>query len=212
MNETDAGAVWVIGAGGHGKSVISVLRASGYTVAAVVDDDPALWGTTLLEVPIVGAISELSKHANVRAVIAIADNRIRKEVAESFPHVEWVTLVYPQNYTNPLARIGPGTVVFPGAAIGVDVSIGAHVIVSGQCAVGHDTVIEDYAQLGPGTIVAGEAFVGEGTFLAMGSMVAQQVRVGEWSILGAGAAALHDLPPRCKAFGIPAKPVNPPSL
>ncbi|HEX8682336.1 MAG TPA: acetyltransferase [Ardenticatenaceae bacterium] len=208
MAGEQGGPVWVIGAGGHGKSVISVLRVSGYTVEGLVDDDSSLWGTEVLEVPVVGPVDELAGRQNARAVIAIADNVARKQIAERLDHVEWVTLVYPNNYLNPLARLGPGAVVFPGAVIGVDVSIGAHAIISGQCTVGHDTVLEDYVQLGPGAIVAGEAFVGEGTFLAMGSMVAQRVRVGGWSILGAGAAALRDLPAGCKAFGIPARPVG----
>jgi len=207
MSKSHRKPVLVIGAGGHSKSVISVLRTAGYTVEAVIDDGPSKWGQELLGVPVAGPTSELANKAGALAIIAIGNNVSRKTVAERFNHLEWITLVYPGAYVNPSAQLGPGTMVFPGAVIGAEASIGAHVIISAQCTVGHDSVIGDYAHLAAGVQVAGEVSIGKGVFLAVGSVVIPGIRIGEWALVGAGGVVVHDLPDGCKAFGVPARVV-----
>ena len=200
-------SVLVIGGGGHGKSVISVLRTAGYAVEAVIDDDPEKWGEELMGVPVTGPISKLSDRAGTLAIIAIGDNAARKKIAECFDHLEWITLVYPGAYVNPSARLGPGTMVLPGAVIGAEAIVGAQVVISVQCTVGHDVVIDNYAHLAAGVQVAGEASIGQGVFLAVGSIVIPGVQIGEWSLVGAGGVVVHNLPAGCKALGVPARPV-----
>ena len=47
--------IWVVGAGGHAKIVIDLIRAMGAdTIAGVLDHDPARWGATVLGVPVTG--------------------------------------------------------------------------------------------------------------------------------------------------------------
>ena len=53
QTEVDGSAdgVVVLGAGGHAKVVVATLQAAGYGIAAVLDDDPDVWGKLLLGVP-----------------------------------------------------------------------------------------------------------------------------------------------------------------
>ena len=196
----------VVGAGGHGKSVVSVLLAAGRRVLGVLDDAADLHGTLVQGVPVLGPISELARFAERPAVLGLGSNVQRRAVVARFPGVRWDRAIYPGAYVNPSARIGAGTVVFPGAVIGADARIGEHAIVSGNCTVGHDTVIGDYAQVAPGVQVAGGAWVEEGVLLGIGSIVCPGVRIGAQAVLGAGAVAVRDLPGGCLAFGCPARP------
>ena len=34
------------------------------------------------------------------------------------------------------------------------------------------------------------------------------ITIGEWSIIGAGAVVVRDIPPHCTAVGVPAKPIK----
>src|SRR5438067_13723351 len=81
----------IIGAGGHGKVVLDILRAGGtYRPIGFVDADPKLAGTTVGGLPVFGAIHLLYKlkqqHRLKSAIIGIGDNRARcgyvKTVAE----------------------------------------------------------------------------------------------------------------------------------
>jgi len=50
--------------------------------------------------------------------------------------------------------------------------------------------------------------VGEGTFIGLGSSVIPGIRIGRWSVIGAGAAVTEDLPDNCTAVGVPARVIK----
>ena len=205
MSHDASNAVLVFGAGGHGKAVISLLRASGYRVGAVLDEDPNKWGQELLGAPVMGFDSAVIRRPNPRGILAIGDNAARRAVATRFDHIDWITLVYPHSYVTPTARLGAGTVIFPAAVIGTDVQVGKHVIVSSQCTVGHDTCIGDYAHVAAGAQIAGGVFLGTGAFLAVGSIVVPGIRIGDWATVGAGGVVVRDLPEHSKVLGMPTR-------
>ncbi len=70
----------IIGAGGHGKVVLDILRSGDhYRPVGFVDADPKLTGTRVCGLPVLGAIHLLSRlvaqHRIGAAIIAIGDNR-----------------------------------------------------------------------------------------------------------------------------------------
>jgi acetyltransferase-like isoleucine patch superfamily enzyme len=56
----------------------------------------------------------------------------------------------------------------------------------------------------PGANVAGCVRLEEGVFLGAGSCVIPGVTIGSWTIVGAGAAVVSDLPASVVAVGVPA--------
>ncbi len=85
----------MIGAGGHGKSVINVLWQAGYRVEAVIDMAADKWGRTLLDVPIVAPDSAIAASPGIGAVIAAGSNTDRKAMARRFSHMRWITAISP---------------------------------------------------------------------------------------------------------------------
>jgi UDP-perosamine 4-acetyltransferase len=206
MNDNEQ--VYVIGAGGHAKVVISTLLAAGDNVQAIFDDDPRKWGESLLGIPVAGATSELGRLTSARAVIAIGDNASRRRLAKRFQRVDWVTVVHPSATVHPSVQLGPGTVVFAGTVIQPATVIGAHGIINTGATVDHDCLIEDYAHIAPGAHLGGGVRLGEGGFLGIGSTVSPGVMVGRWTVVGAGGVVVRDLPDDVVAVGVPANPVK----
>jgi len=64
----------------------------------------------------------------------------------------------------------------------------------------------------PATAIAGDVVLSEGCYLGIGSCVINKVSVGAWSVVGAGAAVVEDIPPGVVAVGVPAKPIKSTSL
>jgi sugar O-acyltransferase (sialic acid O-acetyltransferase NeuD family) len=197
--------VAVIGAGGHGKVVVSTLLAAGIPVNRVYDDAATVRGRNLLGIPVVGPVSDLRALGRTRCVLGIGDNAARKRLAESLPDVEWVTAAHPSAVVAPDVRLGPGTVVFAGAVIQPGVVVGDHAVVNTGATVDHDCRIGDYAHIGPGSRLSGNNVIGEGAFLGTGVSTIQGVTVGAWSTVGVGAAVVRDIPPRVVASGVPAR-------
>ena len=203
MNNGDA--VFVIGASGHGKSVVSVLLTSGFEISAILDDDPDTWGETVLGVNVTGPILQKMEGLNPLGIVGIGDNGDRKAQAERLSGVEWLTLIYPGAYVNPSAQIASGSVVFPGAVVGADVIVGKHAIVSGNCTIGHDTHVADFAHIAPGAQVAGAVRVGEGAMLGIGCCVVPGIAVGDWAVVGAGSTVIRDVAHHSTVLGVAAR-------
>jgi sugar O-acyltransferase (sialic acid O-acetyltransferase NeuD family) len=201
--------LYLLGGGGHAKVVIDVARAMGdYEVGGVFDDDPARQGSDVLDVPILGPISEesLARHDVQLAVIAIGDNRVRQRIARRFdPLLQWAAIVHPQAVVAASAALGPGTVVFAGAIVQPATAIGEHVILNTASSVDHDCLVGNFAHLAPGSHVAGGVRIGEGALIGIGAAILPERTIGDWATVGAGAVVVCDVPDGMIAKGVPAR-------
>jgi sugar O-acyltransferase (sialic acid O-acetyltransferase NeuD family) len=203
--------VVVLGAGGHAKVVIATLRAAGFTVAALFDDDAAKTGTALLGIEVQGTLADFARSDYRQAVVAVGDNQARMKMVErltdELPTVEWASAVHPHAWVHDSVKPGAGTVVFAGAVVQPDANIGEHVIINTGATVDHDCAIGDFVHLAPGTHLAGDVRAGRGAFVGIGAAITPGRRLGEWAVVGAGAVVIEDIPGGVTAVGVPAKPL-----
>jgi len=198
----------VIGAGGHGKVVASLLQELGFRVTMVLDDDPAKWGGKILSIPVKGPVSEFIREQDTVAIIGIGDNRTRVKVAEANHGARWITAVHPFSWVHPSVKIGEGSVVFAGSVIQPDTLIGKHCIINTGVAIDHDCRIGDGVHIAPGCHLSGGVSVGQGAFLGVGVSVIPCCTIGRNAIVGAGACVIGDIPEGTTAVGVPAKAIK----
>ena len=194
--------VFVVGAGGHGKVVVQILRELGARVGGVVDDDPA--SETPPEIDFLGPIAQLSRFKHPQAVIAIGDNEIRRRVRDELD-ARWLTLVHPTSYVAPSARLGRGVVICANAAVCEDVRVGDHSIINTSASVDHDVVVGEFTHLACGVTLAGGVTVGDDALVGAGATVLPSVSVGNRAVLGAGSVATRDVADEVVAYGVPAR-------
>jgi sugar O-acyltransferase (sialic acid O-acetyltransferase NeuD family) len=198
----------IVGAGGHGRVVLDILRAMRREIAGFLDDDRqkcVVNGALVL-----GSTDQLFCPAFLEShdvLVAIGDNSQRRRFAE---HVlrnggRLAQAVHPGCIISPTAVLGDGTVIVPGAVINANACIGRFCIVNTGATIGHDVVLEDGAQVGPGVNMGGSCWCGEDAFIGIGAAAGPNVRIGAGAVLGAGATALRDVPAGSKAFGTPAR-------
>lgn len=202
---SDKESIAIIGAGGHARVVIGTLQAAGLPVEAIFDDNPSVWNTEILGIPVLGAVNRLIDEGYKRAVIAIGDNATRRRLSVQLRGIEWVSVVHPHTWIHPSVQIGAGTVVFAGVVVQPEARIGKHVILNTGATVDHECIVDDYAHVAPGVHLAGRVEIGEGAFVGIGSSVIQCCKVGAWAVIGAGAAVVRDIPDGVTAVGVPAR-------
>jgi UDP-perosamine 4-acetyltransferase len=207
--------VLIIGAGGHGKVVLDVLRASAtHKPIGFLDADPALANHTVSGLPVLGQINLLPKLRQQKlkyAVVAIGDNRSRQSYIRTLRDhgFELANAVHPAAHVSPTAELGQGVVVCPAAVVGTEASIADGVIVNTGAVVDHECVVGECVHLAPGVLLAGRVSVGTGAFVGLGSRIIQCLNVGEWSMIGAGTTVIRDVPPNVTVVGTPAKVLSP---
>lgn len=193
----------VLGAGGHAKVIIATLEAAGREVECILDDNSFLQGTRVLGIPVVGKMDSATGFRNHQAIIAVGDNRVRREIAERLD-LDWTVALHPEATIHHSVTVMPGAVVFAGSVVQPGTSLGAHCIVNTGASIDHDCLIASYAHVGPGVHLGGSVWVGEGAFLGIASVVLPNHLVGQWSIVGGGAVATRDVQPRAVVVGVPA--------
>jgi sugar O-acyltransferase (sialic acid O-acetyltransferase NeuD family) len=200
---SEPGEVVVIGAGGHGKVVVSTLQAAGRSVAAVYDDDRERWGQELLGVPVTGIPSDGPRRGRRLGVIGVGDNRSRQRLS-GLPF-EWLSVVHPQAWRHGSVKLGAGTVLFVGSVVQPDARLGRHCIVNTGALIDHDSTLGNFVHVAPGARLAGGVEVGDGALLGIGCSVLPGVRIGEWSVVGAGATVVAAVPAGVTVRGVPAR-------
>jgi len=198
----DPTAIIVYGGGGHGKSLIDLLRSLGtYRILGVVDDGITP-GERILGLPVLGGrqvLSELYERGvrlAVNAVGGIGNVAIRVKVFQHLASVGFTcpAVVHPTAFVEASASLSAGAQVFPHAYIGSEARIGFGAIVNTGAIVSHDCSLGDYANVSPGAMLAGEVQIGAGVLVGMGATVNLQVRIGEGARIGNGATVKTDVP------------------
>jgi sugar O-acyltransferase (sialic acid O-acetyltransferase NeuD family) len=207
--------LFVIGAGGFGRETLEAVQACNavrptWDVLGFLDDDPALQGTSVDGVAVVGRVDDLLLHPSAAAVVTIGNpsnftwRRLIVERLGSLPG-RWATVVHPSASIPASATVGPGTVVLAGVVATTGVKIGAHVAVMPSVVLTHDDVVCDFATLGSGARLAGDVTVGEGAYIGAGALVREHCRIGAWALVGMGAGVTGDVPDGEVWAGLPAR-------
>jgi len=204
----------ILGGGGHARVVIDALRASrAGVVHGVLDSDRTLWGTKLLDVPILGGDELLPRlaHEGVTHFIVglggVGDNEPRRRLFEfGLKHrLIPLTISHPSAVCSPAARVGAGSVLFPTAVVNAGAVLGVNVIVNTGAIVEHDCRVGDHAHVATGAQLASTVRVGASAHIGVGATVRQCLSVGEGAVVGAGAVVVDDVAPRTVVVGVPAR-------
>jgi sugar O-acyltransferase (sialic acid O-acetyltransferase NeuD family) len=200
--EFDPTAILIYGGGGHGKSLIDLLRALGvYRIAGLVDDglEP---GEIILGVPVLGGADILPELRSrgvrmaVNAVGGIGDVAVRVKVFQRLAEAGYTcpAVAHPSALIEPSAALSAGVQVFPLAYVGSDARIGFGTIVNTGSILSHDCILGDYVNISPGAILAGAVQVGSGALIGMGVTINLEVRIGGGARIGNGATVKADVP------------------
>lgn len=208
--EVSPADVVVIGAGGHAKVVIELLRACSHRVVFCVASDGEQ-GATCLGVPVLVGDEHLRGlwEAGYRyAIVAIGNNSVRESLAKKAQEIGFVFVnaVSPASTVSPTARLGSGIAIMAGAVINADVRIRDNVIINTLASVDHDCVVDEYVHIAPNSTLAGNVRVSKRAFLGVGSLVLPGIAIGPDVRVGAGAVVTKDVQSGT-VIGIPARPL-----
>lgn len=204
----------IIGAGGLGREVAWLLEDINkakpeWDLIGFLDDSKE--GQTVEAYMILGKINKIyTLNPSPYVVIAIADTQARFKLATDLManNIKLATLIHPSLIKSDYVKIDEGSIICSGNIFTTNVSIGKHCIINPGCFIGHDTVLEDFVSLMPSANIAGDVKVGIGAYFGLSSSVINKISIGAWSVIGAGAVVINDIPDNVTVVGVPAKVIK----
>ena len=195
--------IFLIGAGGHCRSLMALVRNAGYDVKGVYEDNYAP-GEEVNGVRIIGTFAEIPGDAE--CVLAVGDLAKRRELIARFSG-----RLMPENIMHGSAtveshvKMGVGNHVFGNAFVNTNVVLGDHNILNTACVVEHESVIGSNSHISVGAVVCGRAKVGDGCFLGANSVIIDKISVCDNVTVGAGAVVVRDIVRPGTYVGSPAR-------
>lgn len=190
----------IIGAGGIGREVAWIIEEINevrptWNIVGFVDDNSEMWGKELNGYKVLGGLDILDNFENEpEVVVAIANCGVKKDiVARLNGKFDFATIIYPTVRISKYIEIGQGTIIYPGVILTVNTMIGNHVVISGNCGIGHDTAIGDYSSVLWGSYFSGFDVVGEGCFVGVGAKVSQGVVISDCKRIYTGEIVIEDV-------------------
>jgi UDP-perosamine 4-acetyltransferase len=208
------GPILLIGAGGHAKSLLSLVKLLKLELIAVCD--PALEsGECWNGIPVVeedGLFDYVKKQdiglINGIGYLGIGSKRSEifnkyKQSGYSFP-----ILIHPHAFVATESMLGRGAQIMAGAVIQPSCIIGDNTIINTGSSVDHDCSVGKNVHIAPGSTICGDVIIGDDCFLGAGCIVSNGITVPPRSIIGAGAVVMQNYEMACTLAGIPAKPIK----
>ena len=208
-------ALLFIGAGGHGRALLELLRDAGLPPPGGVLDDapdcPGLRCPGMAPVPWLGPVARaaelFSQKAFDSAHVALGRNALRRRIGESLAAIGYAlpVLRHPSAVVAGSARIGPGSAILPRAVVGAAAGIGAFAILNTGSIAEHDAVLGPACHLAPGAVLGGGVTLGAEVLVGILAGVKPGLRIGDGAVIGLGSAVLADVPPGAEMGGVPAR-------
>ncbi len=204
MRQAPPPGLYILGFGGHARSVADIALAMGVEQLVFVDENarpgeefagyPAI--KQLPTVPLLGWL----------AFAALGDNLRRHSLCDRQP-VPLATLVAPDASIGIEAIVNEGAMVAHHAHVGPATRVGRGAIINTGAIVDHECDVGDFAHVSINAAVAGRCRIGAHVMIGAGATVIDGISIADSVIIGAGATVIADIVQPGTYVGTPARPL-----
>ncbi|MBZ9982788.1 MULTISPECIES: NeuD/PglB/VioB family sugar acetyltransferase [unclassified Mesorhizobium] len=195
--------LFILGFGGHARSVGDIALSSGFDDLIFIDDQ-AKAGEEFAGFPAVAVLPSNASGAGWFMFPGSGDNARRRAQCGS-ALVPLAMLVAPTASVGRQCEIGQGSLVAHQAHIGPLTKVGRGVIINSGAVVDHECVIGDFSHISVNATVAGRCRIGTQVLVGAGATVIDRLSICDNVIIGAGATVVRDIEVPGVYTGTPAR-------
>jgi sugar O-acyltransferase (sialic acid O-acetyltransferase NeuD family) len=184
-----------------------------YKFIGILDDNPAVQGTRLREIPVVGTLGDAKKFPHAKFVFGIGSIKTRLVRDEILAKTGLTTssfesIVHPSAVIDRTAKIGNGCIFHPGVCVGNDAIIEPFTIIAVNSAIAPYVKVGEFSMITSLALVLTAAELGRMCFIGSHSIITENVKVGEKSMVGVGTIVSRNIDKGVFVLGNPMRIIS----
>ena len=197
-----------VGAGEYAESVYDSMSKRDYDLIGFVDDTKK--GFHIGRPILASRIELVPRFREYAYFISIGDTEPRKRLFEEVQRLdlETINIIDRSAMIADSVSIGTGNFIGKRAVVNIGTTIGDNNMINSKALIEHHCTIKNHTRIATAITMNGDVIVEDGAYLGSMACCIGQQRLGEFSIIGAGAVVLGDIDSYCTAVGIPAKVIK----
>jgi len=202
----------LVGGGGHCKSCIDVIEASGqYNIKGIIDL-PGEFGKSILGYTVIGNDGDLPKLAKdgYNFLITLGHMGNPKRRQELFDIIKTnkgclPVIKSPLAHISKYTKIGDGTIIMHNCIVNADTKIGENCILNNKALIEHDVTIGSNCHISTDANINGNCTIGENVFIGSGATLKNGIFIVDNSVIGLGSVVVKSIETLGVYVGNPAK-------
>lgn len=203
-------SVVVIGAGGHTRSLMSLIdESNNYMILGIFDDSFAKFPNEVIgTASLIGSIADI-QNSSAKMIVSIGDNIKRKRMVSKFSERVLVdNIIAGSAIIRKDVKIGVANQIFEQAFINAGVLIGDFCVINSKALMEHESIIGNYCHVAVGAIICGRVTIGDNCMIGAGSIIKDRVSIVSDVIIGAGAVVIKDIKSSGTYIGNPLRKIK----
>jgi sugar O-acyltransferase (sialic acid O-acetyltransferase NeuD family) len=183
----------LLGCGGHARSMIDVVEASGRWHVLGLVGLPDEVGKEVLGYPVLGCDHDLSslREQCVHALLAIGQIGLstqRQRLAANLKRLGFSlpVVISGRAQVSRHAQLGIGISVGHGVIVNAGACVGNYCILNSNALIEHDAVIGDCCHISTGALVNGRVTIGDSSFIGSGAVLREGLSLPPHTVISAG--------------------------
>lgn len=188
--------VFLLGAGGHTKQVIDIIKMNNIKISGIFDDAKAINSPYYSDYKILDNLNNVHKYIDKTDLLfcGIGDNQLRKNVIKNFQMYTFLNVISPLAHISASAKInGTGNYIGHFVNLSADTVIGNFNILNDKSCIMHDGIIGDFNHLCPMAVTGGNVKIGNGNLIGTNATVIPTISIGDNNTIGAGAVIIKNV-------------------
>jgi acetyltransferase EpsM len=207
----------ILGGSGIGMIAASVAQDLGFYEVKGFLNDVIDVGSNIgkfNKFPVLGKTEDLTKYLDDKdtyffiAYVGLQNekNTYNKIAEFQIPEDRFATLIHPTAIIpKGFCSIGNGVLMAPLSQLSPDTTVGDNCILLPNSFLGHDSTMEHFAHLATNAVVGANVRVGRAVHVGSNSTIREKITIGDFSLIGAGAMVISNVPENSIVVGNPAR-------
>jgi sugar O-acyltransferase (sialic acid O-acetyltransferase NeuD family) len=201
----------IIGGRNLGRELLSLSKqcegfGKDWMPYGFLDDDKSLEKKNNLPLPIISSVEAYSPTNDDVFICALGNPWYKKKYITEMvaKGAQFISLVHPTAIIHDNVDIGHGVIIQPNCLISDHVVLADFVTVQAYSTLGHDTSVKAYSHVSAYSFTGGGVVLEEGVLTGTRSTILPNIKVNQFSVVGACSLATKNVPPFTTVFGVPA--------